>query len=67
MTVVKGRELDEPGDNGEPGVAEVWTLVLTDRQTQDQIRIGFRRETRDVLVRQLTDGIVLAGGEFPKI
>jgi hypothetical protein len=67
IAAVKSRELDEPTDNGEAEVAEVWTLVLTDYQTKDQIRIAFRREARDALVRQLADGIVLAGGGFPQV
>lgn len=70
IQAVKGQETDvvkdEDGDESLE-VAEVWTLVLTDRQSRDQIRIAFRREARDELVRQLTSGVVLAGGEFPKV
>lgn len=67
MAVTKSREVDEPEDGASPEVVDVWALVLTDYQTRDQIRIAFRRDTRDELVRQLTDGIVLAGGELPKL
>lgn len=65
IQAVKGTELDEK--DGEAEVVDVWTLVFTDVQSHDQIRIAFRRDTRDVLVRQLTGGIVLAGGELPKL
>lgn len=70
MAAVKGQEVEtKTGDNGqeETMVVETWTLIFTDVQTQDQIRIGFRREARDELVRQLTGGVVLAGGELPRI
>lgn len=60
----KGTEIDESGD--EPTMNDIWTVILTDRNTQDQIRISFRREARDELVRQLTGGVVLAGGQFPR-
>lgn len=66
IAAVKGQETDEPTP-GELETVETWTLILTDRQTQDQIQIAFRREARDELVRQLTSGVVLAGGEFSRI
>jgi len=66
IAAVKGHETDEPSD-GKLETVEVWTLVLTDRQTHDQIRIAFRREARDTLVKQLTGGVVLAGGGFPQV
>lgn len=66
IAAVKGHETDETSP-GELQTAEVWTLVFTDMQTKDQIRIAFRREARDSLVRQLTGGVVLAGGDFPKV
>lgn len=65
MQAVKSSELDEK--DGEADVVDVWTLVFTDVQSHDQIRIAFRKDTRDMLVRQLTGGIVLAGGELPKL
>lgn len=67
MAAVKGKEQDVAEGNGEPEMVDVWMLVFTDRQTNDQIRISFREEARDALVRQLTGGIVLAGGNFPKV
>jgi len=66
MAAMKGMEVDENRD-GEASAVETWMLVLTDRASRDQIRISFRREARDELVRQLTGGVVLAGGEFPKV
>lgn len=49
------------------GMAEVWVLEFQERNTGSQILFSMRRETRDELVRQLTGGLVLAGGEFPKL
>ena len=65
MQAVKSTEPEE-GDDG-VNVVDVWTLILTDRQTTDQIRLSFRKDARDELVRQLTGGIVLAGGELPRV
>jgi len=67
MAAVKGHETDPGKGNGQPETVEVWTLIFTDMQTKDQIRIAFRKEARDTLVKQLTGGIVLAGGEFPQV
>lgn len=70
IAAVKGQETDVvKGENGEEDleVVPVWTLALTDRQSGDQIFLSFRREARDELVRQLTGGVVLAGGEFPQV
>ena len=65
IQAVKGQEPDT--QDGEPAVVDTWTLLLTDTQTHDQIRCAFRRDVRDELVRQLTGGIVLAGGELPRL
>jgi hypothetical protein len=70
IRAVKSQETDVVrGEDGSEQleVADIWTLVLTDRESQDQIQIAFRRDARDELVRQLTGGVVLAGGEFPKV
>lgn len=70
IQALKGQETDVvAGDNGDETleVVEVWTLVLTDRQSPHRIQIAFRKDARDELVRQLTGGVVLAGGELPKI
>lgn len=66
MQAVKGTEMEEQ-DGQAQGVVDVWMLMFTDRQTGEQIRISFRKEARDELVRQLTGGIVLAGGDLPKV
>ena len=50
----------------EEGVVEVWVLYFQEHRTGNQIRFAMRRDARDELVRQLTSGLVLAGGEFPK-
>lgn len=65
IQAVKATELEDK--DGEAEVVDVWTLMLTDMRSQDQIRISFRRDARDELVRQLTGGIVLAGGELPRL
>jgi hypothetical protein len=70
MAAEKGQETDVvKGSNGDEQLetVEIWTIVLSDRRTGDQIRIAFRREARDELVRQLTGGVVLAGGDFPVV
>ena len=64
IQAVKGSEPDNQ-NGGAP--VDVWTLMFQDVQTGDQIRIGFRRDVRDEIVRQLTGGVVLAGGDFPKL
>lgn len=70
IQAVKSQETDiTPNEDGSEGleVVDVWTLILTDRQIPRRIQISFRREARDELVRQLTSGVVLAGGELPRI
>lgn len=64
MHADKGSRLvEQPGE--EPVLLEMWTLLFTDRVTQDQVQISFPREARDELVKLLTGGVVLAGGGFP--
>jgi hypothetical protein len=63
MDIEKTQELTETG--GQAEVLDLWTLVLVDGQSRDVIKISFTRDTRDELVRKLTDGIILAGGGFP--
>lgn len=65
--VEHGKELQPIGGNGELAEVERWTIVFTDRATGDQVRIGFGRDARDEIVRQLTGGVVLAGGDLPKV
>lgn len=61
--------IPEGEDNGAPDVVDVWTLVFTEVQppTGNQYQISFERESRDEIVRKLTGGVVLAGGQFPKL
>lgn len=51
------------------GEDDEWVLVFTEKYppTGDEIRFEMNRETRDAVVRGLTDGIVLAGGDLPKL
>lgn len=62
MGAVKGVDQEQDGS-----FTDTWTLIFTDRATGDQIHIAFRREARDELVRQLTGGVVLAGGDLPSV
>lgn len=62
---VKGLAPSKNG--GEPEAVDMWTLFLVDRDTVERYDYTMTREVRDELVRQLTGGIVLAGGELPKI
>lgn len=66
--VERGTELDNKlsQENGSPMVVDTWTIVFQDRSYGDQIRITVRKDARDALVRDLTGGIVLAGGELPQ-
>jgi len=60
-------QAEKGSEQGPTGVAEVWTLIFSDKVTGDQVRVSFPREARDEIVRQLTGGIVLAGGELPRL
>lgn len=62
-------KIRERGDNGEWRDAEGWALVFTEviPQTANTITFKMSRDLRDAIVRDLTGGIVLAGGELPKI
>lgn len=46
-----------------------WVLVFTERYppTGDEIRFEMDRSTRDAIVKALTGGVVLFGGELPKL
>jgi hypothetical protein len=56
-------------ENGGVEMVDIWTLVLTEVSppTNNQYRIGFRRDARDEIVRALTGGVVLAGGDLPNL
>jgi len=59
----------QPGNGDSVEMIDIWTLVFTEMQppTGDSYRISFQRDTRDQLVSLLTGGIVLAGGELPRL
>lgn len=60
--VEKGSEIDPQSSTEDvPVVNEIWTLVFTDKSYGDQIRIGFPKEARDDIVKNLMGGIVLPG------
>lgn len=48
------------------GKDDVWRLMLTDKNSGDQLWLAFDRDTRDQMVRELT-GVVLPNGETPKL
>ena len=51
----------------EEGVVEIWVLYFQEQGSGDQIRFAMRKDARDELVRQLTGGLVLAGGDLPQL
>jgi hypothetical protein len=69
--VEKNQEVDQEATSlagpGDPIMRDIWTLVFTDKAYGDRIMISIGREARDDIVRGLTDGRVLAGGELPRI
>lgn len=60
---------DPDGPPGSVVPAEGWELVFTEvmPQTGNAITFAFGKDVRDVIVRELTGGIVLHGGELPKL
>ena len=52
-----------------PGEEDEWRLIFEEKipSTGDQVVFEMNRQTRDGVVRALTDGIVLAGGDLPKL
>jgi hypothetical protein len=66
---VEKRTIQQQGDNGAPVDVEGWALVFTEMAppTGNKIQYAFGREVRDFIVRGLTGGIVLHGGELPKL
>lgn len=69
---VEKKQIMVPNPDGAPGdmvPGEGWELKFTEMmpQTGDTIRFAFGRDVRDHIVRELTGGIVLHGGELPKI
>ena len=66
---VEKETIKETSDNGVPKDAEGWVLVFTEMipPTHNEIRFDFGRQVRDHIVRELTGGIILHGGELPKL
>jgi len=50
------------GENGEVEIKEVWAFVMQEGGTGNQIVFGFGEEVKDEFVKQLTGGIIIAGG-----
>ena len=67
VAAVKGTETEMR--DGEPHAVEAWRLIFMETvpPSGNQIVFSMRKDTRDELVRQLTGGIVLSGGELPKL
>lgn len=53
--------------DGEPQIEDRWELGFIEIATGNRIMFVMNREVRDELVRQLTGGIVLAGGDLPRL
>lgn len=67
---VEKTTIQEPkGGNGQMADAPGWILVFTEVMppSGDTIRFAMGREARDFVVREMTGGIVLHGGELPSI
>jgi hypothetical protein len=58
--------VDNPEDPGAPLIEKMWTLTFSDRTYMDQHIIEFGQDARDHIVKVLTGGIVLAGGDLPQ-
>lgn len=67
IAVETGSAEEQGEGNGQPKIVPRWALVFTDRASGDQTRISFGQQARDEIVRQLTGGVVLAGGDLPKL
>ena len=62
-------KIQEHADNGQPQDAEGWVLVFTEAipPTKGTVRFAFGKDVRDYMVRELTGGVVLHGGELPRL
>ena len=60
---------EQKGGNGEMTDAPGWTLTFIEAipGTGDRIVFTFGKDVRDFIVRELTGGVVLHGGELPRI
>lgn len=65
---VKNIQIEVMGEDG-PEPASGWALVFTESHppTGDTVTYEMNREVRDYVVRELTSGIVLHGGELPNL
>lgn len=66
VAVAKGSRPVKSDDGAPEGMDEVWLLVYRERETGNEITFEMSREIRDFVVRGLTGGIVLAGGDLPQ-
>lgn len=69
IAVERARISERAESNGEPREVEGWALVFTEiaPATNDRIVFEFGRDVRDYIVRELTGGVVLAGGDLPRL
>jgi len=68
ISAQKGQAVGPAMENGdEPTVVDIWRVSCVDRVSGDEVWFVMTKELRDEIVRQLTGGIVLAGGELPKV
>lgn len=69
---VEKQVIHQQNPDGPPGQVEPvdgWVLVFDEviPRTGNTLRFPFGKDVRDMIVRELTGGIVLHGGELPKI
>lgn len=50
------------GPNGEVEIAEVWAFVMQEMGSGNQIVFGFGEDIKEEFIKQLTGGIIIAGG-----
>jgi len=69
VSVLRIRVTEQAEGNGEPHEVDGWALVFTEvlPPTGDQVIFEFGQGVRDFVVRELTGGIVLAGGDLPSV
>jgi hypothetical protein len=48
--------------DGNVEIKEMWAFVMVEQGTGDQIIFGFGEDIKEVFVKQLTGGIIIAGG-----
>lgn len=57
------------GENGQPVPADGWRMTLEEviPPSGNKIIFDFGKGVRDYIVRELTGGIVLHGGDLPRL